>query len=356
MTAKKWSYVLIAALILVAAVLGSCAWLTYEWDPYFHFHAPREGTAYRLQKERYQNNGILRNFDYELVISGSSMASNFKPSEAEALTGLKAVKTAIQGGTLREVNQTVETALRANPNLKVVVRPADGSQLDSDKDQMNYSLPEYLLDNNPFNDIFYLLNKDIFFGDTLPVIEATRAGEDHGSFDSYGSWLPNAQFGPEFVLAQYTRPEAGEKSRPLDPERQQRARENIIQNLQTVCRENPQCQFYYFFPPYSICYFDKLQRTGELESQLQLYEMAAELLLQEPNVHLFAFFEETDIIGDLNRYTDVYHYDPQVNTQILKWMAQDCHRLTADNLADYFAEISSIYQSYDYESIFEKDV
>ena len=128
MNGKKWSLAVLISGLVISGLLVFCGWLTYEIDPYFHYHAPAEGVSYLLNQERYQNNGILRNFDYELVISGSSMASNFKPSEAEKLFGLKSVKTAFRGGTLKEINDNMKTALEANPKLQIVIRPADGTQ------------------------------------------------------------------------------------------------------------------------------------------------------------------------------------------------------------------------------------
>ena len=69
-----------AALILVAAV-------NMLIDPFLHYHAPLGGLQYPLKDERYQNDGIMRNYPYNAVITGTSMCQNFKPSEFDDLWG-----------------------------------------------------------------------------------------------------------------------------------------------------------------------------------------------------------------------------------------------------------------------------
>ena len=51
-------------------------------DPFFHYHAPLESLEYPLirDNERYQNDGILRHFTYDTIITGTSMTENFETS------------------------------------------------------------------------------------------------------------------------------------------------------------------------------------------------------------------------------------------------------------------------------------
>ena len=66
---KKWflgtlaGTVTVLILILLAMVIV---------DPYFHYHAPLKGISYRLYSERYMNNGIAKNFEYDSTIFSSS--------------------------------------------------------------------------------------------------------------------------------------------------------------------------------------------------------------------------------------------------------------------------------------------
>ena len=62
--AKKWflkcTVALLIILVLVAAVMIIV-------DPYFHYHKPFSFLSYRLYEERYVNDGISRNFDFDAM-------------------------------------------------------------------------------------------------------------------------------------------------------------------------------------------------------------------------------------------------------------------------------------------------
>ena len=76
MKAKKW---LIGWGCLVLALLFLISSLVVYVDPYFHYHAPKTDLFfYGLYNQRSQNDGILRHFDYDAVITGTSMTENFR--------------------------------------------------------------------------------------------------------------------------------------------------------------------------------------------------------------------------------------------------------------------------------------
>ena len=56
---------------------------------------------------------------------------------------------------------------------------------------------------------------------------------------------------------------------------------------------------------------------------------------------------------DLDNYMDVIHYSEQVGDRILEWMAAGEHRLTRDNVDQYFETIRDFYGSYDYGRIYD---
>ena len=74
---KKWFWSTLAGsgivlfLILLVMVIA---------DPYFHYHGKIPGMKYRIYNERYINVGILENFEYDAIITGTSMNQNFKTS------------------------------------------------------------------------------------------------------------------------------------------------------------------------------------------------------------------------------------------------------------------------------------
>lgn len=355
MSYRKWG---ITVLFIFAALLAGTAAVTAVVDPYFHYHGPLGCLEYPLdvQRERYINDGIIRHFRYDALITGTSMTENFKASELDSLFGVTSIKVPFSGAQYKEINENVERAAAANPNLKMVVRGLDLLALLADKDVVAYdSYPEYLYDDNPFNDVNYLLNKTVVFEDLWPVFRYTVSGAAGTSFDEYGNWNALMAFGKASVDASYARPEKAavqEGAEALLEEERNRIRENLKQNVTDLAEQNPEIEFYLFFTPYSIYYWDSLNQNGLLPKMLAAEREAAEWLLEYENIRLFSFFDEFDMICDLDNYTDYIHYGEWINSQMLVWMKEGKHRLTRENYQEYYDRVYEFYMDYDYDSLF----
>lgn len=162
MKGKTW---FISFILITITILGIIGFLMYEVDPYFHFHKPKTNKYYyRLSTERSQNDGIIRHFDYDAMIIGSSMAENFKTSDADNIFNCKFIKTPFAGGSYKEMNDAIKKAIKVNKDLKLVIRCLDYYMILNKPDLMRTDLgtyPTYLYDDNPFNDVEYLFNRDI---------------------------------------------------------------------------------------------------------------------------------------------------------------------------------------------------
>ena len=95
------------------------------------------------------------------------------------------------------------------------------------------------------------------------------------------------------------------------------------------------------------------QRKGTLKRDMDAMEYEMELLVNIPNIRLYAYDDRDDIVTDLSLYKDMAHYGETVNSEILRAMAADEGRITADNYMDYMDRVRSFYMNYDYDSIYE---
>lgn len=355
MSYKKWGVSLIALLLCALVLLGA---VTVIIDPYFHYHAPLNGLEYRIYYQRYQNDGILKNFDYNAVITGNSMCENFKSSECDALFGVHSVKVPFSGASSKELDQSNRTAIAANDALSLIIMDIDADNLITDKDMMSYAeedYPTFLYDDNPFNDVKYIFNKSIFKA-SLDVISYTLSGQRTTSFDDYSFWdTPGVPYGRDIILMTYTRPTAMSAAPGLTEAQRALVRGNVTQNLVQTARENPEVEFYLFFPAFSMYYWDKQQRLGMLYPQLEAQREAAELLLECENIKLFSFMDEYELVQDYSRYKDYIHYDSAVNSYMLECMAAGEHRLTRENYEAFFDEVFSFYTEFDYDALFSEE-
>ncbi|MDD3369708.1 MAG: hypothetical protein PHP50_12655 [Lachnospiraceae bacterium] len=348
--AKKWFFGFLGGIIIVAMVWAA---IIVVVDPYFHYHKPLPFLSYRLYEERYINDGIGRQFDYDAIITGTSMTQNFKTSEFDELFGVKSVKMPFSGGGFQEISGNLDRSLDRNPDCKTVLYGIDYYGLIRDYDWDQYGgEPTYLYDNNILNDSSYLFNKDIMLTGAVTNILWTLQGRDSTTFDEYASW--GCDTGLQAIYdSGFERPkEISPMVMDIPADDYARIIGTIEKVLTPVVEEHPDVTFYLFFTPYSIVSFDELYRDGRMEEQFKAEEMVAKALLQYDNVRLYEFFEDHDTINDLENYRDKEHYDADINSLILQYISRDEYRLTMDNLDEHMQYMREYYLNYDYDSIY----
>lgn len=346
---KRWCINFVLAFIVLCVLGGG---VTIVIDPYFHFHGPLPVFEYKIYSERYQNDGIVKHFDYNALITGTSMTENFKTTEMDLLFGVKSVKVPFAGAGYKEISENIERALEVNPELKMIVWGLDYNAFYGDADYTKYdSYPTYLYDNNPFNDVNYIFNKYILYEDTYKnVIVYTDLGGHTTTFDEYSNWNADKTFGKEAILTQFSRPAKGD-----DAQYGKMNTQNIEKNILSLVKDHPDTEFYLFWTPYSIIYFDLINQSGTLKNILTWEKEAIEMMLPYENLHLFSLFNDFDVITDLDNYKDILHYSEDINSYILESMANGEHEITMNNYEQYCQKEWEFYTMYDYDLIYKCD-
>lgn len=352
--AKLWGICfLLVSLIFLVLVSG----ITVYIDPFFHYHGPVEGLAYPLRsdQQRYLNDGISRHFDYDTLITGTSMTENFKTSDCDRAFDAKSIKVSFSGGSFKEINEHLSRALEANPNLKRVIRGLDCNYFALDKDIMFYEgiYPTYLTDDNLWNDVQYVFNKEILFGNTMDVIELTKAGGSTTSFDDYARWDQWYSFGEAAILANHQRAGTAYTEAIFDDLQKLNVYKTVTQNITDLIKQYPDTTFYLFFTPYSAYYWDTLNQSKTLSATVDSFEYVSELLLECENVRLFSFFDQYKVICNPNYYKDINHYGGTVNTMMLDWMSFGRHELTRENYKLHWNQIKLFYSNYVYTQLYD---
>ena len=340
MKEKTWNGLVLGG---TCGILFFIALITFIIDPYLHYRKPSGRLEYPLKDERYINDGIARNYEYEAMITGTSMAQNFKASQMEELWQAKTVKTAYSGATFHELNAGIRRAISYNPNLKYVLCSFDGSRINHDAYTDSYDgYPEYLYDKNPFNDVNYLLNKEVV-PKTIAVVNYTRAGNKTTSMDAYGMWSQYKVYGKEAVEATVVPKQAAAETVSFTADDEVRVRENVTQNYVKTALENPEVTFYFYLPPYSIYYWQDLVKTGQLEAQLKAEELAVSLMMEAPNIHIFGYADRLEITSNLDNYMDILHYGDWINEEIMNRIYRGEGDLTKENYLEYFQRVRQLY-------------
>ena len=353
MNSRRFVQVVLGGTVAALLLAGGA---TIVIDPFFHYHKALDGVEYPLVDgmERYLNDGIIKTYDYDAAIVGTSMMQNFKASQFDRLFGTKSIKITYTGETYYAIDQEVRKVLKENPDTKCIFRCLDYNKIFQAGEVRNYDdYPDYLYDDNILNDVNYVLNKEIFLDSTLPVIKYNIDGKKTTSMDDYSFWEWEHPVGKEHVLEAYERPETkAEEQKAFTEEDAKTVTDNVTENVIRTVEENPDTMFYFYTPPYSVAFWDEAERNGDLARYFEAEKLQAKLLLPYDNVKLYTFADHYDITENLDNYMDPTHYGSKIRDQIIDWIYEEKGLLTEENYREKIQEMEDFYLSFDYDSIF----
>ena len=353
--ARLWVKLFLCIVIGVCLICGA---LVVIVDPFFHYHKPdTERFYYGINSERNQNDGITKHFDYDAMITGTSMIGSFRTSQMDALFHTNSVKTVYPGGSYKEVNDNLAVAFKSNPNIKMILRGLDMNRIiPSDETLLAYLgvAPSYLYDDNVLNDVKYVLNLDVILVRVFAMLIATFSkgfvpGID--SFDTYGNLMHDVTLGMHSVCPEGVTVQPVADGKHLTADEKENVKENTRLYVTAVAKENPDASFYFFFTPYSALWWQTRVESGAVYKQIEAEKVMIEEILQCPNARLFAFSGLTDITTNLNHYLDKMHYASWVNSLMLEYMHDGKCELTYDNYEAYLARELEFYTTFDYASL-----
>lgn len=316
-----------------------CILAAVVFDPFFQYHKPLPGLKAVLTEKEYQVPGTLKNFEYDSVIAGSSVAENYYNDWFNEGFDCNVVKAIRSYGATADLCYFLDMAFE-HRELKYVFYNLDPSSLVADLEP-TYELtgsPMYLYDDNYLNDLEYVLNKDVLF-ERIPYLLAQSLVGNYDENNSY-NWSQWKQFNSDMALGLYMRrPEVAEM-------KTQNYYEDLLQgNLRLLTEQieaHPETDFYIFVPPYSMLWWDSTYRDGDTEAYLYNMEQAVTTLLNYENVKFFYFQNDREIITNLENYMDTLHFSQEINHYICNCMIEDSHRLTLENYQTVMADMRAL--------------
>ena len=135
-TSKSW---VIRFIIGAFIILIICGGIVFAIDPYYHYRVPNNSLIYSVGvNQRNANNGIIKHFKYNAVITGTSMTDNFKASQFDDMYDVVSIKIPFEGASFKEINDNLETVFSINPDIEIVMRSLDLSSINCNADAMRY--------------------------------------------------------------------------------------------------------------------------------------------------------------------------------------------------------------------------
>ena len=285
----------------------------YIVDPFEHY---RESAILPLyDQESYNNPGIVRNYEYNAAILGTSMVEMSHPSVIDACFGVTSVKlpmrglhTAQMGWQLAHIFETRE--------LELAILAVDAYSLMGPPDDMEEIFP-YLWNDNPLDDVNYLLNRDVLLVKIPKMLENIGKPTDTKRDDMY-QWT-DVVFAAKSVYDSLPDVPQSEMTGPEIPPGALHGEHPA--HIETYVAAHPETTFKIYMPPYSVAYWYLMTRQGLSEQQFRSRARVCELLLAYPNVEIYDFSSRLEWITDLDEYFDYSHHSGDISDAIMRAMA-----------------------------------
>ncbi len=276
--------------------------------------------------------GLIRHYEYDSVLVGSSMCQNFRVSDLRDRLGWNCIKLTPAGCRPATIRLLTTMACARRPVTHVLIG-LDVLNFGGDPDSHRTTLPDYLYDDNPWNDYRYLWNRTVLFEKIPDVLKANflKKPKYRQKLDADRMWAwdfedGRKQYGRNAVMLE-DEAQGWSRPTPIDETGEKQMRASFEKNILALVRAQPKTEFVIFFPPYSAQAWLRASQCGNLDRLLAFKRRAARDLLAEPNVKLYDFQGEAEIVCNLDNYKDPTHYSPAINRLILERIAQGRNRV-----------------------------
>ena len=320
--AKRWVLFVMA---LLAAGLLACAGLTFIVDPFEQY---RESSILPLyDQESYNNPGIVKNYDYDAVILGTSMIEMSNPSVIDECFGVRSVKLPMRGSHVAQMGWQLDHIFHAKEKrgetLELAILAVDAYSMMGPVDDME-EIYDYVWNDNVLDDVNYLLNRDVLLV-RIPRMLKNIGRDTATKRDDMYKWT-DVVFAAQSV---YDATEKKQQKPMMDAEhRIERSTANIENHIEKYVAAHPQTKFLLYMPPYSVAYWYLMTREGISEQQFRSRARLCELMLEYENVEIYDFSSRVDWITDLDEYFDYSHHSSSVSDRIMRAMAAGESRVT----------------------------
>lgn len=337
---------------MIAAEFFLVTLAVWFFDPFYQYHAPYFGMEAVLNDRDNQMPGTIRNFAYDSVLAGSSVAENFDSTFLDEVYGCRTLKLIRASGSMADLLYYLEMA-QENQSLKNVFWCLDIFAMNASTEVTLYreDTPRYLHTETIFDDVPYLYNKEILLEKIPSMLAFAHQGINTGG--AAYNWARDKEFSAAQAMQAYNRSEA-----KLVKEVEQRDfsehRQLIAENIALLTDQieaHPEIAFRFLFPPYSMMWWDCAYVNGELTERLYIQEETLSALLAYDNVEVYFFQAEEDIICNLDNYMDMIHYSPDINQYMLDRMAIGENRVTSENIRKTMEDMRQLTERISKEEI-----
>ena len=340
---QQLSLLLITSL---ACILLICS-VVIVTDPFFVYHKPLSGWYYIIDNQLEQNPGIARHFEYDSLMLGSSMTTNFDTLLFDEALGTHMIKLSYNAAHPEDIHRIMDIVTEENKPISHIFLCIDINNYMYTPGVLSYTYPEHLYDKNPFNDFKYLLSKEVLLS---YVVKSYLGKQSTPVNEMYWHWK-DMSYNAEHVLNNYSAPTA---KTPAGTYTMENLTENLETRIAPYIEAMTDTKFHIFFPPYSILYWHSSLATGDADTKIDGMAYITEYFSNYANVDIHYFQNEEEWICDLNNYTDTTHFSKPITDEMTRRLCSGENVITKDTYADALDDFRAFVKNFDYDSYLAK--
>jgi hypothetical protein len=299
-------------------------------DPMHYYHQPWFDIGFS-DNQRFQNPGLARTADYDVVVIGTSHTEPFTTRDMDQKLGGKSLNLSMSGALIAEQRLLLDVVLEAGKAKRVLWEINYRSFSLGDTISQPDSFPFFLFRAGAETPFLYLMSWET-------LMESFRAlsGQRAAGPDELHRWDLDAEFGEERVLAHwdFLNKRWNDEQRVLWSMYEvsdEKLVELVQYQVMGIIRQHPDVQFDLLFLPSSMLDYasDFLVSTEQNRKRKLLRREIAAQAGNIGNVRLWDFQLVDWMNHDMAHYKDVEHFDQQVIQAILSDLSSGRHQVPA---------------------------
>jgi len=344
---KKYSskkYIAVTAIVTLIMLL-CIGMISYIVDPFLQFRA-RPDTRYFLNP-RFVNGGLAKNYDYNTVIIGSSMAQNYNLNILREMDpGAKPVKLSTGGMNCIEMEYLYSFVKKEK--AKTIIINLDITQFNALFEEIRY--PRYLYDDGVLNKLQYLYGYETFvrfapidIGLTFYLKDKENISPQYEmktTIDNVGNTSLDGHYSAEHVKSLYL---SGwtVSEQPLK-NMESRMQNRLDTMLMRIAPDKyKDTNFIFVMPPYSALYWHHTKKMGYYD-QFTNFTYYLDTAISKYDNARIAFYFDIEEITDLNYYTDITHFSPAISDKILRNINNPDYTLNSSDIDRRLHQVDSL--------------
>lgn len=326
-------------------------------DPLMNYRIPKFYEPY-ISNERYMNPGMAKNLNYDSILIGSSVTQIMVPSDFDNTFGGKTIKLSMNDITAYETNKILQVGINSN-KVRRIFYGVDPFSFRGDVSRVAYKeLPDFIYNDHFYDDFKYLLNSQILIKEIgIKLIAAKIIGLKPNNSNSIANpYYIEGNYSGKNLFASWMG-DTKEFSNESLNYNCSRMTLSFDKNIASLIEGNSEIDFYLFFPPYSILYWDRVEQEEWIDDAVCFKQYVAKFANLNENVFLFDYQGFKEITYDLDNYENLRHYSPEIGKKIITMMKNKIGAVNYSNA--YLNEVTSLKDQVlnleDSQLIFVKD-